>query len=83
MVVKQKAVREEMNESLIQNIGNEILKFQDNLTLEKKVREETHATILKMLKDIDTKLKEQLEVTHPKVIFRKNKRTGPKRNKLY
>jgi hypothetical protein len=49
-------LREESNAALIKNLGDEILKFQENLNFEKKIREETHNTIFKMLEDIQVKL---------------------------
>jgi hypothetical protein len=47
---------------LIKRLGDEIIKFQEMLNVEKKVREETENLMFRMLEDINARLQSDISV---------------------
>jgi hypothetical protein len=47
---------------LIKKLGDEILKFQEVLSAEKKYREETQGTMFRMLEEMHNRLQNELQV---------------------
>jgi hypothetical protein len=47
---------------LIKKLGDEIIRFQEMLSVERKVREETENVMFRMLEDINNKLQNEISV---------------------
>jgi len=61
--------REETYDKIIKRLGNDVLRVNDILNNEKKVREETHSGLLKLLEDMHLNMHHQISVI---LFFRKN-----------
>mgnify|MGYP007031654428 FL=1 len=47
---------------MIKKLGDEIIRFQEMLSVERKVREETENVMFRMLEDINNKLQNEISV---------------------